>query len=142
MKREPRVGVAVIVMNGDKILMSQRRNIRGDGFWQFPGGHLEFMEEFDDAARREVREETGLGVRIIDKDFPFASVNEMFDRKKHYVIQFIRAKYISGTPENKEPHKSSDWSWHSWYDMSKPLFAGIKYLVKHGRDPIKEPWQR
>jgi diadenosine hexaphosphate hydrolase (ATP-forming) len=49
-----------VVMIGDRCLV-----LRRDDEWVFPKGHLEQGERPEDAATREVREETGLEVRII-----------------------------------------------------------------------------
>ena len=51
---------AVIVRDG-KILLQRRSD---NGLWGFPGGLLELNETFAQAALREVREETGLEVRL------------------------------------------------------------------------------
>ena len=51
-------GAGVIVINEkDEILMQKRRD---NGFWDFPAGSMELGESFEETARREVLEETGL----------------------------------------------------------------------------------
>lgn len=54
--------VAVVIRDGDKTLMIERRDGNGLGL---PGGHIKQGETAEDAARREVKEETGLDVEII-----------------------------------------------------------------------------
>ena len=50
-------GAGVIVLNNEgKVLVGKGR----DDKWQTPGGHVESDEEFDAAARRELREEAGI----------------------------------------------------------------------------------
>ena len=56
----PRVGLAVIIKKEGKVLLGKRKNSHGNNTWNFPGGHLEFGEDFEDCALREVKEETGL----------------------------------------------------------------------------------
>lgn len=53
--------VAVVIRNGGKILMVERRDGNGLGL---PGGHIKQGEKAEDAARREVQEETGLNLEI------------------------------------------------------------------------------
>ena len=57
-----RAGVGVIVRDEDgRILLEKRRDC---GLWGLPGGRIEAGESVAQAARREVKEETGLTVRI------------------------------------------------------------------------------
>lgn len=53
----PKVGIAVIVKRDNKVLLGKRIGSHGANTWAFPGGHLEFSEEFEDTATREVDEE-------------------------------------------------------------------------------------
>jgi len=46
------------------VLLVQRDIEPGYGKWTFPGGFVERGERAEDAARREVLEETGLGIRV------------------------------------------------------------------------------
>lgn len=56
----PAVG-AFIVNDAGRVLLIRRGD---NGLWALPGGGQDFGESVADAARREVREETGLGVEI------------------------------------------------------------------------------
>ncbi|MCX6748351.1 MAG: NUDIX domain-containing protein [Candidatus Pacearchaeota archaeon] len=139
-EEKPGVCMAVLIVDGKKVLIGKRKNSRGEGLYAFPGGNLEFKEDYQNCVRREIKEECGgdLEVELIDDKFPFAAVpNEMLG-KGHYVVLFVRAKYIRGTPKNMEPNKNEGWEWHSWYNLPQPLFRGIQYLVDNKRDPIKE----
>lgn len=54
--RNPTVGVAVILLENRDVLLTRRSS----GQWCIPCGHVEWDEAIEDAARREVFEETGL----------------------------------------------------------------------------------
>lgn len=61
--KNPTVGVAVIVMEGSKILLVKRRGSYEDS-WCIPCGHVEWGEDVREAACREFFEETGLEVKL------------------------------------------------------------------------------
>lgn len=54
--------VAVFVVHAGHVVLHPHRKL---GLWLPPGGHIEPHELPDDAARREVIEETGLAVRLV-----------------------------------------------------------------------------
>ena len=61
------VAAGVIVQSSEGAVLLQRRT--DDGLWGLPGGALELGESLEDAARRELREETGLvagELRLLD----------------------------------------------------------------------------
>ncbi len=132
----PKVGIGVFVIKDNKILMGKRLNAHGEGTWCFPGGHLEFFESFEDCAKREVMEETGLTI----KDVVFLTVtNDIFEKEnKHYVTIFLKSKYAGGDVTNLEPDKCSEWKWCSWDDLPEPLFLPIENLRKTNFNPFNE----
>ena len=60
----PRVGVGVLAVRhgSSSVLVSLRKSRHGRGEWALPGGHLELGESPVECARRELEEETGVGV--------------------------------------------------------------------------------
>jgi len=53
--------VYALIVNGDKIVTMKNK---GNGKFWFPGGGAEIGEKIEEALKREVREETGLIVKI------------------------------------------------------------------------------
>lgn len=63
----PFVGVGVVVLRGDEVLLVRRAKPPRQGHWSIPGGAQHVGETVAEAALREVREETGLDVELVDQ---------------------------------------------------------------------------
>jgi 8-oxo-dGTP diphosphatase len=132
MIKRPFVGIAVMVIKGNRVLLGKRKNAHGSGTWAFPGGHLEFNESIEACAKREVLEETGIRINNL-RYGPYT--NDIFtDEDKHYVTLFVTADYDSGTPLVKEPHKCEKWAWFQWPPNVQPCFLPIENLLKLNSD--------
>lgn len=133
----PGAGLAIIVMKSNKVLMGKRKGSHGAGLWGFPGGHIEFYESFEDCALREVREETGLNVNLIDYN-PVAVTNDFFrEEGKHYVTLYLRAEFQQGIPNVMEEDKCEKWDWFYWNDLPENSIICVENLLKQGYDPFK-----
>ena len=65
-KKFPKIGIGVMIENDEgDVILGLRKGSHGEGEWCFPGGHLDFGETIFEAAKREVKEETGLDVEIL-----------------------------------------------------------------------------
>ncbi|MBI2888122.1 MAG: NUDIX hydrolase [Chloroflexi bacterium] len=62
--RNPTVGVAVLLLEGSRILLARRARGLYKGLWCIPCGYVEWGEEVRAAALRELREETGLEAEL------------------------------------------------------------------------------
>lgn len=61
---DPKVAATCIVERDGKLLLVRRGNEPGYGLWSLPGGYVDRGEVVEEAAAREVMEETGLEVEI------------------------------------------------------------------------------
>jgi len=100
-KDRPKVGVGVFVWKDGKFIMGQRLGAHGAETWSIPGGHLEFGESWEQCAKREVLEETGLTITNIRF---LAATNDLFpDEGKHYVTIWVEGDWKGGEPTILEP---------------------------------------
>ena len=131
----PRVGIGVIIRKESKVLLGKRKNSHGTGTWQFPGGHLELNESWEDCAKREVKEEVDIEI----KNIHFATVtNDIFQKEgKHYITIFMVADYAGGNLKLMEPSKCEEWQWFDWSAWPKLSFLPIENLLKQGYNPFK-----
>src|SRR5438270_8005383 len=98
-KRNVEVRVAVLVLNGDRILLEKRAHTLGAGTWAPPVGHLDFGESPEQTAIRETQEETD--VVIADPRFRVLT-NDVFEaEQEHSVTIWMEARYVSGEPQIK-----------------------------------------
>lgn len=104
-----RAGVAVLVANGESLLMLKRYGKHGSGTWSIPGGWMEYGESFFDTAAREVKEETSVDVEPVRVRHV---TNDIFeDHGLHAVTIFVEARYASGEPTITEPDKCLSVCW-------------------------------
>lgn len=58
---------AIVVFPSGKILFIKRKTPVFKGYWALPGGRMEEGETVDEAVVREIKEETGLTVKVVEK---------------------------------------------------------------------------
>lgn len=61
---EPKVAVAALVSDGERVLLVRRAAIPRIGYWALPAGYMDADELPEEALAREVGEETGVVLRI------------------------------------------------------------------------------
>lgn len=61
---DPKVAVGVIATRNSLVLLQKRRHNPGKGKWSFPAGYVDAGERVEDAALREVLDETLVEVKL------------------------------------------------------------------------------
>ena len=135
MNSKVKVGVGVIILNSDnKILLGLRRGSHGANTWGLPGGHVDFGETLEEAAVREVNEETNLKL----ENLKLVSIADdiMLHEGKHYIsVGFVSKKY-SGTLTIKEKEKCLQWKWFAPDALPDNIFIPSKHVIDNYRKDI------
>ena len=63
--QNPKPTATLICINNNKILLVKRAFEPAKGCWSLPGGFIELQETPEDAAKRELKEETNLNGKVI-----------------------------------------------------------------------------
>ncbi|MXZ21166.1 MAG: NUDIX domain-containing protein [Caldilineaceae bacterium SB0665_bin_25] len=95
----PLVAVAAVVVDGDgRILMVERGRPPSQGMWALPGGLLDLGEPVRAGVAREVLEETGAEIEIVDLVDLFEPIHRDATGRirYHYVVIDFWAHYRGG----------------------------------------------
>jgi len=123
----PRIGVGVIILKGKKVLLGLRKGHRSPGYYGLPGGYLEKNENFEDCAKREVLEETGLEDLSLRPIYFIGGSNDNI----HYADIIFYANYKDGEPIVKEIDRAEKWEWFNIFDLPSPLYGPTELALKH-----------
>jgi len=119
----PLVGVGAVVIHDGRVLLIKRGRAPLRGEWSIPGGRLELGETVRQAVCREVLEETGLTVKVID-------LLGVFDRivpddtgrvRYHYILIDFLCRVTSGTLQ-----PGSDAADAGWFTLGEITEVGLQ----------------
>ena len=134
-KKEPDfvylVATSIIKNESEEILLLKRSHDSSyEDFWQLPEGKIEMREKPRDAIIREMKEETGLEVKIEEmvftQDWEFS-----YEKGSVWFKRFIfRTKALDG--KIKLSHEHTDYKWVKPEDAVRELklIQGIKEIIK------------
>ncbi|NPA75400.1 MAG: NUDIX domain-containing protein [Euryarchaeota archaeon] len=91
---KPSLTVDMILVEKDKILLIQRKREPFKGMYALPGGFVEYGEKTEDAAVREMKEETGLDIKVTKLVGVYSDPNR--DPRDHTVTVAYEVKKIGG----------------------------------------------
>jgi ADP-ribose pyrophosphatase YjhB (NUDIX family) len=104
----PQLAVSGAIFRDGKILLVRRARSPGKGFYSLPGGRVEFGESLHTALHREVDEETGLRIEILD----LAGWREVLPGASgggHYLIMSFAARWTAREPVLNDEHDDFKW---------------------------------
>ena len=90
-----------------------------------PGGNIEYGETFEEAAKREAREEANIEISNIDVICVQTDKNE----HAHYVSVGMVARSFTGTPQVMEPDQIVEWQWFDLDKLPKNIFTPSRKTI-------------
>lgn len=134
MAPRPTVAVGAVVLDPEGRLLAVRRGrAPAEGRWTLPGGRQEPGESLEQAAAREVHEETGLTVEV----GALVGHTEVRDDERHYVILDFLATPRDPAATPRAGDDATDARWMSRADLeSVDTTEGLlEFLDRHGVAP-------
>jgi len=106
MTQFPMLVTAAIIEDKGRFLIPQRpMDKHNGGRWEFPGGKVDFGEDPRSCLAREIKEELGIEIKVLEI-FEYSS--HVYDGLKHVILIAFSCSYVSGTIQNKE---IADYAW-------------------------------
>jgi 8-oxo-dGTP diphosphatase len=107
----PRVAVGAVVFKKNSVLLVRRGQPPAEDLWAIPGGSVEIGETLQEAATREIFEETGVKIQAGKPIYTFDVIDrdETGKIRFHYVIVDLTADYISGEPVPGDDATEARW---------------------------------
>jgi len=136
--RYPLVAVGAVVFKNNCVLLVRRGQAPSEGLWAIPGGSVEIGETLQEAAEREILEETGIKIRAGKPIYTFDVIDRDQDGKIrfHYVIIDLAADYVSGEPAAGDDAAEARWvSVHEFNELavSPPTLNLLKTKFEFGK---------
>lgn len=124
------VGCGAFIVNEKNEVLLQLRNKEPEKkHWCIPGGRLEMFETFEEAVKRETKEETGVDIEIIKL---LGICNHIVrNENSHWVSPSYLCKITQGQPQIKEPTKHLDMRWFPINNLPDNITITTKETVKN-----------
>jgi 8-oxo-dGTP diphosphatase len=134
----PAVTVDLVVVTRDadpQVLLIRRKHEPFAGKWAIPGGFVNMDESLDNAARRELREETCIEVQEIEQLHTFGAPGR---DPRGRVISVVYLALVEAS--QVQPRAADDAAEVAWYPLRKPppLAFDHKEILKCARLKLGE----
>jgi len=138
MKQEKSCGALVYRVERGKIKLLMLRHRKG-GHWSFPKGHVEADETEEQTALREIKEETGLDVELLDgfRERVEFSPRPGVNKEVIYFLAHTRQRFFRRQVEEIKEIR--------WMDIDVAYrcvtFQNDRHLIRLARDRIQAEYQ-
>ena len=86
MKKSTHVVAAIIKKDAQFLIVQRNKNKHLGLKWEFPGGKVNANEEFEEALKREIKEELNISINIYEKIAEEGYKDEKIDIILHYYL--------------------------------------------------------
>lgn len=122
------IAAGPVIIENNRVLLNKDQK---DNFWKFCGGRVEEDEiNLKDAARREVKEEMGLEIEILD-DAPYFFYTEK--EKEGKMVSVVLAHFLAKRIGEIKPGEDiREWRWLAYDELQREdLAPNIMPVLTH-----------
>lgn len=101
--------VSVALLRAGEVLLVRRGRAPSRGLYAFPGGRIEPGETVEEAARRELIEETGLAAGDLAVLAEVAIKGERDDHPVHYRLTVLTGTWVGGEAVAADDAEAAGW---------------------------------
>lgn len=139
----PFVAVGGVVIHDGRVLLVRRGQPPLEGQWSIPGGILELGETIAEGIARELREETGIRIRVLELIEIYEKVlrDEQGAAQYHFVILDYACELVEGTARAGGDVREVMWSTEEELDavgltaaakrVIRKAFSGVRARAAH-----------
>ena len=110
-QEKPVLGASACVWKDGKVLVAKRGKAPNFGLWSLPGGHVELGETLQQAAARELHEETGVEAdlaHLVDC-LNFIRTGNDAAVTSHYVVAVFAGHWTAGVARPGDDAAAVEW---------------------------------
>ncbi|HKV04675.1 MAG TPA: NUDIX hydrolase [Candidatus Acidoferrales bacterium] len=142
----PIVGVGGVVISRGRALLIRRGGPPLEGQWSIPGGTLEVGETLLEGVRRELVEETGIEVRVLDLVEVFERINldAVGKARYHFVVLDYLCEAVHGEARAGSDVTDVAWAAPSEFEgyaltatATRVLLKAFEMAEESGRAPAR-----
>jgi 8-oxo-dGTP pyrophosphatase MutT (NUDIX family) len=129
---EPEFSAGGVVVRGDEmiVIVPVKRDASGNRVLGLPKGHPDGDETAEQAATREVAEETGVTAELIERLGETSYTYERKGRRRTKRVAFFLFRYVSGDFSDHD-HEIEDARWVPLEEAARSLsYAGERDMVQ------------
>ena len=132
---DPKLAATTVVESGGRVLFVRRLTQPGYGLWSLPGGYVDRGEVVEQAAAREVLEETGLRVEI-------TGLVGLFAESGHPVVvaayhcHSVRGDAAPGPEVSQLGYFALDSLPPLAFDRDREILRAWWWLIRDGEPPV------
>ena len=129
------VGGILVSERGNLLLVKTRKWSNKFGL---PGGKIDYGETMEEAFRREIHEETGLGVTEVEWLTAQDAINHpQFREPRHFIL----INYIARVAGEPEPHGNYESQQIGWYSLDEALSLELNDPTRSALQlAVDHPW--
>jgi len=133
-KKRPGIGVGVMILNREgKVLLGKRHEdpsktfFKLTGTWTMPGGKLRYGESFEEGAKREVKEETGIKLNSVK----VIAINNDINEYAHFITISLFSDNFEGEPQVLEPDEIIEWKWWNLNELPENIYFPSAKVIEN-----------